>query len=191
MSHRGTRGKRGRTDRAANKLRGQNISAVRRADMDRYKDKSTRVTDGGVNLFDQALVSETVETHIIPRQSITKKQALAIFPIAGEVVELRGRQLLKVDGIPQFDVNGNPIMVEVTERKQISRPVDSLLRKGNPFNTGANIGRRSHYDKTFTSDKKVGTFQPTDNPNMAEVSIRLKDLDLPEVEDKHSPKRKS
>ncbi len=153
----------------ANKLRGQSISAVRASDISRYKDRSGLVggLEGASKFHQEALVSETVETHVVPRQSITRKQLLNMNPLPAQTVTLKGQQILKIADskgnlIPQFDANGKPIMVPFTDNRGVkgSRPVRTLLIQGNPFKQDQKIGRRSHYDKSFRPDEQ---FQTTEN----------------------------
>lgn len=183
MAHRGKRNRAGRKDRKANLLRGQ-LSAVRQADMNKYRDRSSIIggVEGAAKFHHEALVSETIEEHIIPRQSITKKQLLTAFPIHSDrIVEVQGKQLLKVeDGrgnlIPVFDDKGNPVMVSFTEKRTIKgdRPVDSLLIKGNPFPTvDRQVKRQGHYDKKidYSFDKDIE--RPVkDNPAQVQTTER-------------------
>ena len=74
---------------------------------------------------------ETEETHIVPRNSLTRKQMLNIMPQVREVEPMVSRQLDKQSGK----------MVTVTDDRTVWRSDKSLLREANPFSYPSDFKR--------------------------------------------------
>lgn len=84
---------------------------------------ATAVVLDAAKYNESALIDESKETHVVPRQSVTRKQLLGIFPQRFETEDQVSRQLDHVTGK----------MVEVHDTRTVWRSDKTLLRKGNPF----------------------------------------------------------
>lgn len=73
--------------------------------------------------YDWSEYEETVEDHIVPRISLTRKQYLGIFPPEIEVEVMRGKQRNKSTGQ----------MVETTDNRLIWKQDKTLLNRAKPF----------------------------------------------------------
>lgn len=74
------------------------------------------------------IVEETVETHLIPRKSVSKSQHLALFDrVVTDSIELKGKIAEKVDG----KLTGR--MIEFTEVKTIKLSDKTLLNQTKQF----------------------------------------------------------
>lgn len=110
--------------------------------------------------FDCAEIGETVEEHLIPRKSITKREHLKLFPAKSiEVIDLRVRIAAKDDKGNVVLQDGKPIAYdEAVVRKAITRSDNTLLQKGNPFKSleeDKKIGRQTSRSKRFITDKST------------------------------------
>jgi hypothetical protein len=105
--------------------------------------------------FHGANVEETVETHVVPRKSLTVKQLLGVLPqdIEVETRELRRTQLDKRTGR----------MVETTDQVSnvVWRSDKTLLRKGNPFADNKPLFRQGAVREGQNTRKFVVTEHPT------------------------------
>lgn len=92
-------------------------------------------------------VEETEKDHIVPRQSLTRKQHLMVFPQTTETVTDKARQL--------DHKSGN--MIETTDERVTWRSDKSLLEKRNPFRNEKNIGtfKREGYVKEGLNKRRT------------------------------------
>lgn len=81
-------------------------------------------TKSTAKYFEYAGEPETVEEHIVPRKSLTRKLLLRVFPPQVEVEQVKGRQLDKKSGR----------MVETTDNRVVWKSDRSLLRNNKPEN---------------------------------------------------------
>lgn len=75
---------------------------------------------------------ETVETHIVPRRSITRKQYLGVFPARVETEAIKTHQRDKRTGE----------LIETTDNRIVWKSDRTLLRRGNPFSAPYDIKRK-------------------------------------------------
>jgi hypothetical protein len=94
---------------------------------------------------ESALIEERADTHVIPRQSETRKQLLSVFPQIVEMEVIPTRHIT----LQRDKVTGAIVEVadEVTDRRRVTFRSDrSLLRQGNPF-ADAEHGKRIGYKR--------------------------------------------
>lgn len=77
--------------------------------------------------YDHTTIEETKQDHIIPRQSLTAKHFLALFPQSVEVEPVVSRQLDKLSGK----------MIETTDNRLVWKSDKTLLNRNKP---GVEIG---------------------------------------------------
>lgn len=129
--------------------------------------------------FEAPLIEERAETHVIPRQSITRKQLLGVFPQQLEFAPRVSRQLDK----PHYKRTGEIRMIEVVDQRLAWKSDKTLLRRGNPFKD-AEEGERAGYKRegkvSVGLDKRAYT-ESIPNParvEAEEIGPALDDLSI-------------
>lgn len=151
-----TRGKRGGFAARNAELRDIHAKVRNAASHNLHGTSATAIFADRAKYFDCALIEETRETHIIPRESITVAQRLEAFPQRIETEEMPAKQLDKANEVLQAAIayyksfpsverakTYNAIlelmadlhvgMIGTTDNRQTWKSDKSLLRKGNPF----------------------------------------------------------
>jgi hypothetical protein len=132
------------------------------------KVRGTRKTQDGHNLHGTSVtalitdtakyvecsfIGETVEDHVIPRQSLTRKQLLGVFPAKIETEPVKSRQLDKVSGK----------LVETTDNRAVWRSDSTLLKRGNPFAAPKSFKREGSVSVGLNTRKYTETIPEPDN----------------------------
>jgi hypothetical protein len=93
---------------------------------------STALAINAAQYFESAIVEETAEDYLVPRQSITRKQLLSILPRESEFERIPTRRIT----LQRDKQTGAVIEVadELPDRYRVSHKADrTLLRRDNPF----------------------------------------------------------
>lgn len=117
--------------------------------------------------WEPADIEETTETHVVPRQSLTRKEHLKHFPQTVEFESMKPTRRV------QQDKNGN--LVETTDpRARVSWKSDhSLLRLGKPDNFGEDQGTTFIRETSRSKQRRVETeIKPNPEANDFDVTGR-------------------
>lgn len=151
-----TRGKRAGSSVRQAELRDVHSRIRNNAAHNLHNTSVTALVGERAKYFDCALVEETIETHLVPRESITVQQRLEAFPQRVELAEVPAKQLDRANEIRQaawewFKRFKSPVraktfdsicellatlgvgMIGTTDNRIVWKSDKSLLRKGQPF----------------------------------------------------------
>lgn len=96
-------------------------------------------------------IEETVQDHIVPRKSLTKKQYLGLFPADVELEPIKGRQLDPATGnmidMPRNRVTWRQDKTLLNQAKPFDAPLDRLYLHGS-VSVGANNRKTIRRDHT-------------------------------------------
>lgn len=111
---------------------------------------STILAEQAAPLFECSFSEETEETHLIPRQSVTRKQLLGIVPQTLELAPIPTKQLNKrsYDGKAKTvaEAIAQAGVIETTENRLAWKSDRTLLKRNNPF-TDPEAGQRDGYKR--------------------------------------------
>lgn len=98
---------------------------------------STAVVENAAGYFEGALIAETREDHIVPRQSLTRQQMIGFFPQKLEMRDEVTRQLdhKAYDGKARTaeEAIKQAGLIQTTDQRVAWKSDVTLLRKNNPF----------------------------------------------------------
>lgn len=115
--------------------------------------------------YNGALIDENREDHIVPRQSITRKQFLGIVPPAMEMEPMQAKQLDKQSGK----------LIATTDDRLAWKQDETLLRRGDPFKA-PRVFKREGSVSVGLNKRKTITSVP--EPPAAEGTVLGPEVDI-------------
>lgn len=121
---------------------------------------AAKLTIDAAKYYECATIEERPETHIVPRQSETRKQLLGVLPGSIETETRKGRQLDKRSGE----------LIEVNDQRLTWKSDRTLLRRGKPFEEIGTFKREGSVSiglnkrKTIRTEAEIVTVDATKLP---------------------------
>ena len=115
--------------------------------------------------FDNGVTLETVETHLVPRKSLTDRQFLKIH--SQDVIESVDQPFKIARKLPHGKSQVETMTGEFisgSDERVLRMSDKNLLRRSNPFAVAKDTKRRASRSKAITSDVKTGLFELPNSP---------------------------